>query len=279
MKDLIELIHYQYFINAVLASLLAAVSCGIAGTYVVSRRIVFISGGITHTSFGGIGIGYFFGFNPVLGAAGFSVLSALGIEYFSRKGNIRNDSVIAMLWSLGMAIGVIFIYLTPGYAPNLMTYLFGSILTVNQTDLFLLLGLTLAIMLFFTLFFRRIQYVSFDQEYAASLNLHVGFINYSLMALVALTIVFNIKLVGIILLLSMLTIPQNAANLLTKNYLKIIYLSVLIGFTGSICGLVVSYFLNIPSGATIIFSLVIIYLLIRLVQRIKKVLSPLPLSV
>ena len=201
MEGLIELIHYQYFINAILASLLAAISCGIAGTYVVSRRIVFISGGITHTSFGGIGIGYFLGFNPVWGAAMFSVLSGLGIEYFTRKGNIRNDSVIAMIWSLGMAIGVIFIYLTPGYAPNLMTYLFGSILTVNSTDLYMLLGLTLVIILFFSIFFRRIQYISFDQEYASSLNLHVGFINYSLMALVSLTIVFNIKLVGIILLL------------------------------------------------------------------------------
>jgi zinc transport system permease protein len=270
MKELIELFHYQYFINAILASLLAAISCGIAGTYVVSRRIVFISGGITHTSFGGIGIGYFLGFNPVWGAAIFSVFSALGIEYFSRKGNIRNDSVIAMIWSLGMAIGVIFIYLTPGYAPNLMTYLFGSILTVNRTDLFMLLGLTMVIIIFFSLFFRRIQYVSFDQEYASTLNLRVGFINYSLMALVALTIVFNIKLVGIILLLSMLTIPQNAANLLTKDYKKIIFLSILIGFAGSVCGLIFSYFLNIPSGATIIFSLVCLYLLLRLALRLKK---------
>jgi zinc transport system permease protein len=271
MKELIELVHYQYFTHAIIASLLAAISCGIAGTYVVSRRIVFISGGITHTSFGGIGIGYFFGFNPVWGAALFSVLSALGIEYFTRKGNIRNDSVIAMLWSLGMAIGVIFIYLTPGYAPNLMTYLFGSILTVNQTDLLMLLGLTLVIILFFTLFFRRIQYISFDQEYASTLNLRVGFINYSLMTLVALTIVFNIKLVGIILLLSMLTIPQNAANLLTKDYKKIIFLSILIGFTGSVSGLIISYFLNIPSGATIIFSLVSFYLALRLVLRLRKI--------
>lgn len=270
MKELIELIHYQYFINAVLASLLAAISCGIAGTYVVSRRIVFISGGITHTSFGGIGIGYFFGFNPVWGAAMFSVLSALGIEFFTRKGNIRNDSVIAMLWSLGMAIGVIFIYLTPGYAPNLMTYLFGSILTVNRTDLIMLLSLTIVIIAFFFLFFRRIQYISFDQEYASTLNLHVGFINYSLMALVALTIVFNIKLVGIILLLSMLTIPQNAANLLTRDYRKIILISVLIGFAGSLSGLVISYFLNIPSGATIIFSLVGFYLLLRFSIGVKK---------
>jgi len=272
MNNLFELIHYQYFINAILASALAAISCGIAGTYVVSRRIVFISGGITHTSFGGIGIGYFLGFNPVWGAAIFSVLSSLGIEYFSRKGDIRNDSVIAMVWSLGMAIGVIFIYLTPGYAPNLMTYLFGSILTVNRTDLFMLLGLTITIILFFSLFFRRIQYISFDQEYASSLNLHVGFINYSLMALVSLTIVFNIKLVGIILLLSMLTIPQNAANLLTKDFKKIIFLSILIGFAGSVSGLVISYFLNIPSGATIIFSLACIYLLLRLILHLKKLL-------
>lgn len=271
MRGLVELIHYQYFINAILASLLAAISCGIAGTYVVSRRIVFISGGITHTSFGGIGIGYFFGFNPVLGAAIFSVFSALGIEYFTRKGNIRNDSVIAMLWSLGMAIGVIFIYLTPGYAPNLMTYLFGSILTVSSNDLYMLFGLTVFIVLFFWVFFRRIQYISFDPEYASTLNLHVGFINYSLMTLVSLTIVFNIKLVGIILLLSMLTIPQNAANLLTKDYRKIIFLSILIGFVGSLSGLIFSYFLNIPSGASIIFSLVCFYLMLRLVLRIRKI--------
>jgi zinc transport system permease protein len=270
MNDLLDLIHYQYFINALLASALAAISCGIAGTYIVSRRMVFISGGITHTSFGGIGIGYFFGFNPVWGAAIFSMLSSLGIEYFTRKGNIRNDSVIAMVWSLGMAVGIIFIYITPGYAPNLMTYLFGSILTVNRTDLFMLLGLTIVIILFFTLFFRRIQYISFDQEYASSLNLHVGFINYSLMALVSLTIVFNIKLVGIILLLSMLTIPQNAANLLTKDYKKIIYLSILIGFAGSVSGLIISYFMNIPSGATIIFSLAFLYLILRLIVRLRK---------
>jgi len=270
MEELYELIHYQYFTNAIIASFLAAVSCGIAGTYVVSRRLVFISGGITHTSFGGIGIGYFLGFNPVWGAAIFSMMSALGIEYFTTKRNIRNDSVIAMIWSLGMAIGVIFIYLTPGYAPNLMTYLFGSILTVSRTDLYMLLGLTLVIILFFGLFFRRIQYVSFDQEYASSLNLHVGFINYSLMAIVALTIVFNIKLVGIILLLSMLTIPQNAANLVTKDYKKIIFLSILIGFTGSVTGLVISYFMNIPSGATIIFSLVLIYLTIMGLQKIRN---------
>lgn len=270
MIEIIELFRYEYFLNALAASLLAAISCGIAGTYVVSRRIVFISGGITHTAFGGIGIGYFLGINPVWGAAVFSVFSSLGIEYFTRRGNIRNDSVIAMIWSLGMAIGVIFIYLTPGYAPNLMTYLFGSILTVNRIDLLTLGIVTLIMSVFFLLFFRRIQYVAFDEEYASSLNLHVGFINYSLMTLVSLIVVFNIKLTGIILMLAMLTIPPNAANLVTRDFRKIMLLSVITGFTGSVSGLVISYFLNIPSGATIIFSLVILYVLIRLITGIRK---------
>ena len=123
---MIELLSYEFFRNALLAALLAAVSCGIVGTYIVSKRIVFISGGITHASFGGIGMGYYFGINPILGAAVFAVLSALGIEYSSRKNDIREDSAIAILWALGMAVGVIFIFITPGYAPNLMSYLFGT---------------------------------------------------------------------------------------------------------------------------------------------------------
>lgn len=127
MESITHIFQYNYIVNALIASVLTAISCGIAGTYIVSKRMVFISGGITHASFGGIGIAYYAGLNPVGGAAIFAVLSGLGIEYFSKKGNIRNDSVIAMLWSLGMAAGIIFIYLTPGYAPNLMTYLFGSI--------------------------------------------------------------------------------------------------------------------------------------------------------
>ena len=136
-----ELLAYDFFRNALLAALLAAISCGIIGTYIVSRRMVFISGGITHASFGGIGIGYYFGFNPILGAAGFAVLSALGIEYSSRRTEVREDSAIAILWALGMAIGIIFVFMTPGYAPNLMSYLFGNILTVSSIDILMLTAL------------------------------------------------------------------------------------------------------------------------------------------
>ena len=270
MNGFVELFGYQYFINALIASLLTAVSCGIIGSYVVAKRMVFVAGGITHSSFGGIGIAYFLGFNPILGAGIFALLSGIGIERFTKKADIRNDSVIAILWSLGMAIGIIFIYLTPGYAPNLMSYLFGNILTVNSMDLVLLLVLSIIVVLFFILFYTKILFISFDEEYAKSQNIRVGLFNYGLMALTALTIVLNIKIVGIILLISLLTVPQNTANLFTKDFKKIILYSILIAFLGSLSGLIISYFLNIPSGATIIFNLIFIYLIARILRRVTR---------
>ncbi|HYW94031.1 MAG TPA: metal ABC transporter permease [Bacteroidales bacterium] len=270
MENFTGLFEYQYFVNAVIAAALTAITCGIAGTYVVSRRIVFISGGITHASFGGIGIAYFLGLNPVIGAAVFAVLTGLGIEQFTNRAHIRNDSVIAMLWSLGMAIGIIFIYLTPGYAPNLMTYLFGSILTVTTTDLLLLAALAVILILFFTVFYRYILFIAFDEKFAKTLKTGAGIFNYVLVVLTALTIVLNIKIVGIILLLSLLTIPQNAANLFTRDFRKMLIYSVFIGFAGSLTGLIISYYLNIPSGATIIFSLALLYVILRIVKLFMK---------
>ena len=151
MNTFFEIFQFAFFQKSLLAALLASISCGIIGTYIVSKRIVFISGGITHASFGGIGIGYFLGINPIFGALVFGLLSALGIEFFTKKSEIRSDSAIAILWALGMALGIIFIYLTPGYAPNLMSYLFGSILTVTNLDLIFLLINTLIILLFFSI--------------------------------------------------------------------------------------------------------------------------------
>lgn len=264
-----ELLSYHFFTNALLTAVLTSISCGIIGTYIVSKRLVFISGGITHTSFGGIGMGYFLGMNPILGAAIFSILSALGIEYMSKKTEVREDSAIAILWSFGMAIGIIFIFLTPGYAPNLMTYLFGSILTVTNLDLILSLGVTLLVMLFFLLFYKTILFISFDPDFAKARQIKVDLMNYILMTLIALTIVINIKVAGIILIISLLTIPQASANLFYKDFKKIIFLSILLGLTGSIMGLLLSYYINIPSGATIIFTLVLIFLVLRIFRSIK----------
>ncbi len=263
---MVELFSYNFFQNAMIASLLTSISCGIIGTYIVTKRIVFISGGITHASFGGIGLGYFIGVNPVISAIIFSVLSAVGIEFLSKKTEVREDSAIAIMWSFGMAIGIIFIFLSPGYAPNLMNYLFGSILTVSALDIYLSLSLSLIISAFFLLFFKTILFISFDEEFARTRKMGVQLMNYILISFVALTIVLSIKVAGIILVISLLTIPQVTANLFFKEFRKIVFASVILGFIGSIGGLLVSYYLNIPSGASIIFLLVILFITLRIVK-------------
>jgi zinc transport system permease protein len=273
MENLLNLFEFGFFRNAFLAAVFASISCGMIGTYIVSRRIVFISGGITHASFGGIGMGYYFGFDPILGAVIFGILSALGIEFFTKKADLREDSAIAMLWSLGMALGIIFIFLTPGYAPNLMSYLFGNILTVSATDLVYLFLLTLFIGGFIMIFYRMILFVSFDEEFALTNNVPVRLFNAILIGLVALTIVLNIRVVGIILVMSLLTIPQAIANLFTKQFDRMMFGSIFFGFLGSMAGLVFSYFYNIPSGAAIIFTLVVMYGLIKSVFILKAKLS------
>lgn len=266
--DLIGLFEYEFFRNAFFAAFLMSVSCGLIGTYIVARRMVFISGGITHASFGGVGISYFLGWAPMAGAAVFALIAAITTEHLTRKKLIRNDSLIAVMWSLGMAIGIIFIYLTPGYSPNLMSFLFGSIITVTLTDIALMLALTLVVALVFIFFYRVILFVSFDEQFARTRGIPVMLVNYMLIILVALTIVLSIRVAGIILVLSLLTIPQNTANLFTSNFGKILAWSVIIGFIGALIGLITSYILNIPSGATIIFSLVILYLLARGVRAL-----------
>lgn len=268
MNELLELFQYNFFLNAVCAAILASISCGIIGTYIVARRIVFISGGITHASFGGIGLAWYLGLNPVFGAAVFGVLSALGIEWISKKTDVRQDSVIGILWALGMALGIIFIYMTPGYAPNLMSFLFGNILTVGALDLYLLLGLCLFTIATFLLLLRPILFIAFDEEFARTQKAPVQFLNYLLISLVALAIVLNIRVVGIILVISFLTIPQTIANMFTSDFKKMILGSIAFGILGSFIGLLVSYRINAPSGATIIFSFVILFIVAKIVQLI-----------
>jgi len=270
MDALFEIFRYQFLLKAMLAAIFTSVSCGIIGTYIVSKRIVFLSGGITHASFGGIGIGYFLGINPILGAAVFAVLTALGIELVTKKADIREDSVIGMWWSFGMAIGIIFIFITPGYAPNLMSYLFGSILTVTNMDLYMMLILNVIMVLFFLAFFKTILYVSFDPEYARTYRAPVQLVNYILLGLVALTIVLNIRVMGIILIISLLTIPQTIANLFTRSFRNIIFVSILIALLGCFAGLFISYRFDIPSGASIIFTLVMMFIIARIYRQLIK---------
>ena len=258
-----DLLQYAFFQNALLGSLLTAIACGIVGTYIVSRRLVFITGGITHTSFGGLGIGFYAGVNPILTALIFSVMSAFGVEWVSRKQGIREDSTIAGFWSLGMALGVIFIFLTPGFAPNLSAYLFGNILTISYTDILWIGVLATVLIIFFLLFHREILYVAFDNDFAVTQRLPVKLVEYTMMFFIAVTIVLSIRLVGIMLLMSMVTIPQITINLFTSNFNKIILGSVVLGFLGCLAGLILSYFLNVPSGAFIILVLIIFFLVAK----------------
>ncbi len=268
-----NIFQYEFIVKGLLGAIFASITAGLAGTYIVSKRMVFLSGGITHASFGGIGIGYFIGINPVIGAAVFGILSALGVEYLSVKQKIREDSAIGILWAFGMAVGIIFIYLTPGYTPNLMSYLFGSILTVSNADIIALGIMSVILILYFGIFYRAILYISFDEIFARTYSSYVDIFKYITTSLIALTIVLNIRMAGVVLVISLLTIPPNIAMLFTKVYFKIVIWSVLSGFVGTAAGYTISYFAGIPVGATIIFTLVIIWVIAKGISQLTKKLS------
>ncbi len=263
MDDFLLLFQYRFFQNALMAAILTSLMASMIGTYIVSRKIVFIGGGITHASFGGIGMAYFFGFNPFLGAAVFAVASALGIEWISSKGKIREDSAIAILWSLGMAIGIIFVFLTPGYTPNLMSFLFGSILSVGSMDLWILGVMCLVTALFFVFFLRPIISTAFDAEFAKTKGLPVTLMRNVMAIFIAVAIVLSIRTMGIILVLSLFTVPQNTAMIHTNHFKGIIWGSAIYGFTGSLAGLFIASWLEIPGGAAIIFVLTFQFLLVK----------------
>mgnify|MGYP001203920717 FL=1 len=270
LETVTQFFGYTFIQNALLAAVFLSVITGFIGSYIVIRRLVFLSGGITHASFGGIGIAWYFGFNPILGASIFSVLSALGLEYLSQGRTLREDSAIGMLWSFGMAVGILFVFLTPGYAPNLMSFLFGSILTISKTDILLLLILAGLTLLFFVAFYYPILFVAFDSDFAKTQNVPVKFIGYSLAILIALSIVFAIRAVGIILIISLLTIPANIANIVSHRFKKIILLSSTISLISIVAGIAISFRLNVPSGATIIITMMAFYIVAKGVQLVRQ---------
>lgn len=263
MDNIFSLFGYQFFQNALMAAVLTSLLAAMIGTYIVSRKIVFISGGITHASFGGIGMAFYFGLNPFLGAVVFAIATSLGIEWISARGKMREDSAIAILWSLGMALGIIFVFLTPGYTPNLMSFLFGSILSVGHVDL-LIMGLALLVTtLFFIFIFRPLVYTAFDPDFARTRGIPVTLIRSIMAVLIALAIVLSIRTMGIILVLSLFTIPQNTAFLFRRNFRDVIFGSAIFGLSGSIIGLLMAAWLDIPGGAAIIFVLTVQFLICR----------------
>ncbi|MAT59261.1 MAG: hypothetical protein CMF23_14915 [Ignavibacteriae bacterium] len=267
---MIEIFQYDFMINAIIASVLASIAFGIVGTYVVVKRIVFISGGISHSAYGGIGLAFLVGFNPLVGGILFSIGSAGIIAYLRKKGIQFEDTLIGILWAFGMALGVIFIDLAPGYAPNLMSYLFGNILTIGVSELYLILSLDLIILLIVGIFFRQFQAVTFDEEFASTIGLPVNLIYTLLLIVIALTTVILIRLVGIILVVALLSIPSAISINFAKSLKRMMFLSTLLGLIFTIFGLILSFYLNLASGAAIIVVSVIGYL-ISLLLKSKKI--------
>lgn len=264
-----DILSYSFFQHALLGSFLASILCGIIGTYIVTRRLVFISGGITHASFGGIGLGVFLGVNPIVSAMVFSVLSACGVQWLSAKGSIREDSAIAVFWTLGMSVGIICCFLTPGFMPDLPSFLFGSILTIGVSDLLLLGILAVVASAVFIFGYHTILCIAFDPLFARSQKLPVKTVEYLLMILIALAIVSTLRMVGIVLAMSLLTIPQMTANLFTYRFKTMIVLSILLGWVDCLLGLAISYWFNVPSGASIIFVGILIYAFLKMIKVVQ----------
>ena len=265
MEFFSDLIHYGYLSNALAACVLSGITCGVVGTYVVCRRMVFLAGGITHASFGGLGIAFYAGANPIAGAMVFAVLSALGIEWAGSRGRIREDSAIGIIWSVGMAVGALFMSLRPGYTSgDLSAYLFGSIVTVTHGDVVALAILTAAIMAGALLWLRPVMYMAFDRDFARSRGIPTRVISYAMAALVAVTIVLSIRIMGIVLLISLLTIPVAVVNAFSRDYRTIAATAPAVAVAGNVAGLAASYHFEVPPGAAIIFTLTLTLIVVKL---------------
>lgn len=249
---MLELLQFDFMKNAILAGLLASIACGIVGTYVVTKKIVFISGGIAHASFGGIGLGYLVNINPIIGATIFALASALGIGIISKRTRLPEDTAIGLIWTIGMALGIIFITLSPGYAPDLFSYLFGNILTVPFSDLVIMLALDIIIIALVITFYKEFLAISFDEKYSTVIGIPVEALYITLLMIISLTIIVLIRVVGIILVIALLTMPAAIASRFTFSLKRMMLVSVLIGVALSMGGLCLSYYLDLPSGATII---------------------------
>jgi len=249
---MLEVLQYEFMQNALIAGLLAAIACGIVGVYVVVKRLVFISGGIAHASFGGIGLGYLLGINPVLGAMFFAIASALGMGLVTKRTKLSEDTAIGIMWATGMALGIVFIGLAPGYTPDLFSYLFGSILTVPTFDLILMLILDVIIIAIVLLLYKEFLLLSFDEEFSTVAGVPTQRLYLLLLCLIALTVVVLIRVVGIILVIALLTIPAALARQFTHSLKKMMLLSILAGAVFTFSGLWLSYLLDLASGATII---------------------------
>lgn len=265
------LLNYQYMQNAVMASLLAAIVCGIMGVIIVEKKLVMLSGGIAHTAYGGVGLGYLLGFEPIYGAFVFSSIASIGVGYIKRKGTANSDVIIGMFWSLGMALGILFISLTPGYPPDISSYLFGNILSIPRFYIKLMAVLTFVILLITVVFYNHLKAYLFDEEFAYISGVKTAVLDYLLMLMIAMTVVVLMRVVGIVLVIALLTAPSATAALLTNDLKKrMIYSSIVVSLF-CLVGLWLSYTLNLSPGAIIVILCVGTYFIIYVAKHIIQI--------
>lgn len=264
-----ELLGFEFFRNALLGIVIISVVAAVVGTYIVTRRMVFISGGITHACFGGLGLGYWLGVSPMAMAALFAVGGALGVDWLSRR-SVRRDSAIAVVWALGMAMGILFIFMTSGYVPELNTFLFGNVLSITRTDLAMFGAFAVVLGVFYGVMHRVVVAVSFDEDFARTRRLPVGFVNLAMTVLVSVAIVLTIRMIGIMLLMSLMSIPQMTAEIVTRRYRPLLWLSMGISLFGCVAGLFAAYYIEVPASAAIVLVLIAVYALTAFFHRLRR---------
>jgi|Deesub1362A_J573_1020465.scaffolds.fasta_scaffold00380_10 zinc transport system permease protein len=260
---MIEIFHYEFVRNAIISLLIASLISGIVGSYIVSKRIVLITGGIAHSAFGGVGLGIFLGINPFMSAIPFSILSAILIGLIGMKSKRDEDVAIALLWTLGMSLGILFLNLSSGYVTDVLSYLFGSLITVSSHET-LIMGFTALLVLIISfLFHKEFESISFDEEFAFLSGISVRFFNLLLLSLVALSVVILMKSIGILLMIAILSVPPSIARRLTYDLKEMMMLSFLIALNISLFGFLISYFLSVSPSVIIVLILSISFLLLH----------------
>lgn len=252
MPSFLDALSYEFLRNALVAGVVASVLCGVVGTFVVVKRLAFLSDGLSHAAFGGMGVCYFLGVNPLIGAVSAALAAALALGSMDDETVKSYDTVIGVLWAVGMAVGIVFLYLSPGFAPNLTTYLFGNILLVSRQEILLILAFAVVVLAILALFFQGIVAVAFDEVFARVQGVRVRLLMSLLLTMIALTVVVLIQVVGIILVVALLTIPPVISLMLFKDLRGVMTCSVLTGVGITLSGLVLSFYFDLPSGPAII---------------------------
>ncbi|MGD1821713.1 MAG: metal ABC transporter permease [Pleomorphochaeta sp.] len=258
---MLTILNYQFIQNALFAIILSSIVCGIIGTIIIEKKLILMSSGIAHTAYGGVGLGYLLNFNPLIGALLFSLISALSIGKVRKSSFKHSEVIIALFWSVGMALGILFISFMDSYPPDMNSYLFGNILSVNSIDLINMVILTVVVLILLTIFFQDWKIYLFDEEMAKINGLNTSFLEYILLIIIAFSVVILIRVSGIIMLITLVCAPSATAALVSERLNSRMIIAILISLINSLFGLYLSYIFDIASGATIVIFSAFIYFL------------------